>query len=154
MFFWFVGTAAASVWFIFGDPQFNYRYVIAGAVAPDIIEVWFGKAGPLHSVVTSVVLLTIVMLTTIGARPRRKQWLAGVIGVFLHLVYDGAFLDTRMFWWPLGGFNRISASLPSVSRGWWNVPLEIVGVLLWIWVRRRVNKAKVDVDHGTLPPDP
>jgi len=139
MLFWFVGTAAASVWFIFGDPQFNYRYVIIGAVLPDIIEVWFGKAGPFHSVVTSVILLTVVMMASIGARSRRKRWLAGVIGVFMHLVFDGAFLDTKMFWWPISGISFSGESLPSVSRGWWNVPLEITGVLLWLWTRRLIE---------------
>lgn len=143
MFFWFIGTAVASVWFIFGDPQFNYRYVIVGAVLPDVVELWFGKAGPLHSVVTSVVLLTVVMMATIGARPRRKRWLAGVIGVFMHLVFDGAFLNTRMFWWPLSGVGFSGASLPLVSRGWWNLPLEIVGLLLWLWIRRQCGRVTV-----------
>jgi hypothetical protein len=133
MFFWFVGTAIASVWFIFRDPQFNYRYLIVGAVLPDTVELWFGKAGPLHSIVTSVVLLSVVMVATIGARPRRKRWLAGVIGVFMHLVFDGAFLNTKIFWWPLSGLSFSGAPVPSVSRGWWNAPMEIAGVAMILW---------------------
>lgn len=143
MFFWFIGTTVASIWFIFRDPQFNYRYLIVGAVLPDVVELWFGQAGPLHSVVTSVMLLTVVMVATIGARPRRKRWLAAVIGVFMHLVFDGAFLNTKMFWWPLSGLDFSGASLPSVSRGWWNLPLEIVGVLLWIWIQRQRTRVTV-----------
>lgn len=143
MFFWFIGTAVASIWFIFRDPQFDYRYLIVGAVLPDVVELWFGKAGPLHSVVTSVVLLAVVMLATIGARPRRKRWLAGVIGVFMHLVFDGAFLNTRVFWWPLSGLDFSDATLPSVSRGWWNLPLELVGVLLWMWIQRQRMRVTV-----------
>lgn len=143
MFFWFIGTAVASIWFIFRDPQFDYRYLIVGAVLPDVVELWFGKAGPLHSVVTSVVLLAVVMLATIGARPRRKRWLAGVIGVFMHLVFDGAFLNTRVFWWPFSGLDFSDATLPSVSRGWWNLPLELVGVLLWMWIQRQRMRVTV-----------
>lgn len=143
MFFWFIGTAVASTWFIFRDPQFDYRYLIVGAVLPDVVELWFGKAGPLHSVVTSVVLLAVVMLATIGARPRRKRWLAGVIGVFMHLVFDGAFLNTKVFWWPLSGLDFSDATLPSVSRGWWNLPLELVGVLLWMWIQRQRMRVTV-----------
>lgn len=133
MFFWFVGTVIGSVWFIFRDPEFSYRYVIVGAVLPDAVELWFGQAGPLHSVVTSVVLLSVVMFATIGARPRRKRWLAFVIGLFMHLIFDGAFLNTKMFWWPLSGLSFSGASVPSVSRGWWNVPMEIAGVAMILW---------------------
>ncbi len=133
MFFWFIGTAIASVWFIFRDPEFSYWYVIFGAVLPDVVELWFGQAGPLHSVVTSVVLLSVVMLATIGARPRRKRGLAFVIGVFMHLVFDGAFLNTKMFWWPLSGLSFSGVSVPSASRGWWNIPMEIVGVSVILW---------------------
>lgn len=150
MFFWFVGTAIASVWFIFRDPEFNYRFLVAGAVLPDVVEIWFGKAGPLHSVVTSVVLLAIVMIASIGARPRRKRWLALVIGLFMHLVFDGAFLNTRMFWWPLSGFGLSGESLPSVSRGWWIVPMEIVGLLLCVWTRRRVRVTVSQPISGVL----
>jgi hypothetical protein len=139
MFFWFAGTAVASVWFIFRDPLFNYRYLIIGAVLPDVVDIWLGHVGPLHSVVTSVMLLIIAMMASIGSRPRRKRLLAGVIGTFMHLVFDGAFLNTKMFWWPLSGLGFSDASLPSVSRGWWNVLFEIVGVLLCIWTWRRVR---------------
>lgn len=150
MFFWFAGTAVASVWFIFRDPQFNYRYLIIGAVLPDVVDGWLGHVGPLHSVVTSVLLLIVAMLASIGSRPRRKRLLAGVIGVFMHLVFDGAFLNTRVFWWPIGGLGLSNVSLPSVSRGWWNVVLEIVGVLLCIWTRRRVRATVSQPISGVL----
>lgn len=155
MFFWFVGTTVAAIWIIFRDPHFAYRSLIVGATLPDIVEVWFRKAGPLHSVVTSVVLLAVVMLATIGRRPQRKTLLAGVIGIFMHLVFDGAFLNTKMFWWPLSGLGFSGASLPSMSRGWWNVPMEIVGVSLILWWMRkfelnRFDKFRVFILHGTL----
>lgn len=142
MLFWFIGTAVASIWLIFRDPKFDYRSLIVGAVLPDVAELWVGKAGPLHSVVTSVMLLAIVMVASIGARPRRKRLLAGVIGVFMHLVFDGAFLNTKIFWWPLSGPSFGNELLPSVGRGWWNLPLEILGVLLWVWARRQINATK------------
>ena len=150
MFFWFAGTAVASVWFIFRDPLFNYRYLIIGAIFPDVVDVWLGHVGPLHSVVTSAVLLIIAMLASVGSRTRRKRLLAGVIGTFMHLVFDGAFLNTKMFWWPLSGLGFSDASLPSVGRGWWNVLFEIVGVLLCIWTWRRVRVTVSQPISGVL----
>ena len=137
MFFWFIGTALASSWIVFGDPKFSYRPLVIGALAPDIVEIWFGDAGPMHSVVTSIALLALVMLTTLGRRPRRKFLLAGVIGLLMHLVYDGAFLNTRMFWWPLSGVRLSGAKIPSMERGLINLPLEVIGVLLILWWSRQ-----------------
>jgi hypothetical protein len=78
-------------------------------------------------------------LATIGRRVLRKKVLAVIIGLFLHLVFDGAFTNTSMFWWPLGGFATYEQALPSIDRGWINVGLELVGVVLIIWVRSQIG---------------
>lgn len=140
MLLWFVGTSIAAVWFVFRDPQFNFRLVVVGALIPDIIDGIGGGAGPLHSVVTVIGLLAVVMLITTGRRPVRKPLLAVIIGLFMHLVFDGAFANTSMFWWPLGGFATYEQALPSVDRGWINIGLELVGVGLIIWVRSQIGK--------------
>ena len=139
MLLWFVGTSVAAVWFVFRDPQFNFRLVVVGALIPDIIDGIGGGAGPLHSVVTVIALLAVVMLITTGRRPVRKPLLAVIIGLFLHLVFDGAFTNTSMFWWPLGGFATYEQALPSIDRGWINVGLELVGVGLILWVRSQIG---------------
>ena len=140
MLLWFVGTSVAAVWFVFRDPQFNFRLVVVGALIPDIIDGIGGGAGPLHSVVTVIALLAVVMLITTGRRPVRKPLLAVVIGLFMHLVFDGAFANTSMFWWPLGGFATYEQALPSVDRGWINIGLELVGVGLIFWVRSQIGQ--------------
>lgn len=150
MLFWFAGTAVASVWFIFRDTRFSYRYLVVGALLPDVVDVWFGHAGPFHSFSTSVALLVVAMLVSIGSRPRRKLLLAGVIGVFLHLVFDGAFLDTKMFWWPFGGLGFSKEPIPSVDRGWWNLLFEIAGILLCMWTWRRVRVTVSQPISGVL----
>jgi hypothetical protein len=66
--------------------------------------------------------------------------------MFLHLVFDGAFTNTRMFWWPLSGLQFGDYALPVFDRGLINIPLEIVGVLLIIWTRRQLNN-----DHTSKP---
>jgi hypothetical protein len=139
MLLWFVGTSVAAVWFVFRDPQFNFRLVVVGALIPDVIDGIGGGAGPLHSVVTVIALLAVVMLITTGRRPVRKPLLAVIIGLFMHLVFDGAFANTSMFWWPLGGFETYEQALPSIGRGWINVGLELVGVGFILWVRSQIG---------------
>ncbi len=150
MLFWFAGTAAASVRFIFLDPWFSYRYLIVGALLPDVVDVWLGHAGPFHSFVTSVAFLIIAMLVSMGSRPRRKRFLAGVIGMFMHLVFDGAFLDTTMFWWPFSGLDFGTDPIPSVDRGWWNLLFEVAGILLCAWTWRRVRVTVSQPISGVL----
>jgi len=139
MFFWFIGTAVATIWFVFHDKKFAYRLVVAGALAPDVIEVFLGHAGPLHSVVTMVAIMAAVMLITYGRKKSRSNMLAFVIGMFLHLVFDGAFTNTKMFWWPISGLQFGDYALPVFDRGLINIPLEIVGVLLILWTRNQMK---------------
>jgi hypothetical protein len=90
----------------------------------------------LHSVVTSVVLLTVLMIATSGRKPIRKMLLGLPIGMILHLVFDGAWSDTEVFWWPLFGWSFDDSPLPILERGWWAVPMEAIGVALCVWLWR------------------
>ena len=141
MLLWFVGTSVATVWIVFRDPSFRFRLVVLGALIPDVVD---GLTGwrIAHSVVSVVAAMAIVMLATYGRRPVRKTWLAVVIGLFLHLVFDFAFASNELFWWPLGGFDFAEAALPVVERSWWTVPLEAIGAVLAVWTSRQVAFAK------------
>ena len=135
---WFVGTASLSVWLIFGDPRFDHRLLALGAVLPDLVDAPFGQARFAHSVVVAFALLTAVMLVTVGRGRRdvRRRVLAVPIGVLLHLVWDGSFASTDVFWWPFtGSWGDVEAG--SVARGWWNVPLELGGLAMVAWLGRR-----------------
>jgi len=137
MLFWFIGTSIATVWSVFRDSRFAYRWVIVGALVP------------MFSVVVVVALLAVVMLATIGAKSpgthsarkkaARKNWLALTIGVFLHLVFDGAFLNTRMFWWPIGGLSFNGYVIPFIERGFLNIPFEIIGIGLILWTQKQIK---------------
>ena len=132
---WFVGTAVVTIWFVFRDPRFDYRLLVVGSVAPPAVDVWFGGARVLHSITFSVGLLAVVMIATIGRRALRRTLLGLPLGTLLHLVYTGAWADTSVFWWPFsGGFD--DARLPITARGWWNVPLELAGVAIVVWIVR------------------
>ncbi|MEO6653305.1 MAG: hypothetical protein ABIP17_11680 [Ilumatobacteraceae bacterium] len=142
MLFWFVGTAIVAVWFVFRDPAFDYRLLIVGSVLPAIVDAFFGGARALHSLTFSVVLLAVVMLATHGRRPIRRTLLGLPIGTLLHLVFTGAWTNTRVFWWPFGGFSFGGAPHPVVERGWWNVPFELAGLGLCWWVFRHAGLAE------------
>lgn len=139
MFFWFVGTAIAAVWWVFRDPAFDYRLLIVGSVLP-LAEIPFG-ARVLHSITVAVVLLAVLMLATPARSAIRKTLLGLPIGLLLHLVFTGAWRDPRVFWWPFGGLSFDDAAHPVWARGWWNVPFELIGVGLCVWVHRQADLA-------------
>lgn len=142
MFFWFIGTAVLSVWFVFRDPAFDHRTLVIGALLPDVVDGIWGGARALHSVSASVATLVIVMLATIGRRPIRKRLLSIPIGMFLHLIYDGAFNNTQVFWWPFTGLSFAGDRLPVVDRGMLNVAFEIAGLLMCVfaWKKFRLGE--------------
>ena len=144
MFFWFIGTAVVTVWFVFRDPAFDYRLLIVGSVLPGIVDAAFGGARVMHSLTFSVVLLAVLMLATSGRRPIRKMLLGLPVGTLLHLVYTGAWTDTNVFWWPFFGLSFDDAPHPIAERGWWNVPLELIGLALCWWVYRTAGLGSRD----------
>lgn len=139
MFFWFFGTAVVSVGFVFRDPGFDYRLLIVGSVLPiadGLPGLLSGGARPLHSLTVSVLLLAVLMMATRRGGPTRKLLLGLPIGMFLHLVFDGAWTDTETFWWPFTGVGFDDEPLPMFQRGGFSILLEIVGVLLCGWLVR------------------
>ena len=121
---------------MFRDPKFDYRLLAIAALTPDLVDGLlqaFGLAhGAMHSVVTSIAVLFAIMIATAGRRPSRQRLLAIPIGLFMHLIFDGAFSATKTFWWPLTGIALGDKSLPSVERGILNLPLELLGFVACI----------------------
>ena len=141
MFFWFLGGSLLIAWTVFRDPGFDYRLVMVGSVLPDVVDAAFGGARVAHAVVPSIVLLVVVMLATIGHRRLRRHLLALPIGTFIHLVLDGVFTNTKVFWWPFTGGHFAGTRLPSVSRGRWDVALEFIGLVILAWAWRHFGLA-------------
>ncbi len=135
MFFWFVGTAFVTVWFVFRDDRFDYRVLALGAVAPDVVDAPTGGSWVMHSVTASIALLVVVMAIARRGSVRRRRWLALPIGSLLHLVFDAAFDNTGVFWWPFAGLSFGDEPIPSLDRMAVNVPLEIAGLVMlwWVW---------------------
>lgn len=135
MLFWFIGTAFLTVWFVFRDDRFDYRVLALGAVMPDVVDGVTGGSWVMHSVTASIALLAMVMAVARRGSLRRRRWLALPIGSLLHLVFDGAFDNTKNFWWPFTGLSFGDQGIPSVGRMTVNIVLEAAGtaMLWWIW---------------------
>ena len=139
MLFWFLGSVVLAVWFVFRDPAFDYRLLLVGAMLPAAVDAPFGGARVLHSITFSIALLTVLMLATPGRKPIRKMLLGLPVGTLLHLVFTGAWRHARVFWWPFFGFGFDDAPHPVAERGWWNLPLELIGLGLCWWIVRRAE---------------
>lgn len=156
MFLWFLGTAVLTVHFVFTDPRFDYRLLLVGAILPDLIDVPFGQARWAHSLTIAVAVLTLVMLVTAGRKPIRRLLLGLPIGMLLHLVWDGAFAATKVFWWPFAG-SWGDNQVPSLERGWLNLLMELAGAAMLWWVWRTFGLATAArrrrfLHDGTLTP--
>ena len=157
MFLWFIGTAVVTVWFVFRDPRFDYRLLAVGAVLPDAIDLPDGHARWAHSLTVAVGTLVLVMLVTVGRKPIRRLLLALPIGMLLHLVWDGAFASTSVFWWPFSG-SWGNVRVPSLQRGWLNAAFEVAGALLLAWMWRGwelsdPQRRSALIHHGQLVPE-
>jgi LexA-binding, inner membrane-associated putative hydrolase len=130
---WFAGMSVLIVWHVFRDPAFDYPLVMAGAIVPDVV----GR--PAHSLVCSAAVLVAVMAATRGRRLLRRRLLAVPIGMFLHLVLDGMWARTGVFWWPLpvGSSSWRWRGLPSLDRPVGLVVAEeVAGAVALLWYMR------------------
>lgn len=141
MLLWFVGGSVLIVWLVFRSPAIDYRLVVLGALLP-LAELPFGSARLLHSLAGAALALAIVMVLTPRRRLTQRRLVAVPIGMLLHLVLDGAWADTRAFWWPFAGLGWSDARLPELARGGLDVVLELVGAaaLWWCWRRFRLGE--------------
>jgi hypothetical protein len=135
---WFAGCSLVAVWQVFHDPAIDYRLVVAGALLPDALDAVLGGPRLLHTLLASVVLLVAVMLGTRGRRGLRRRLLALPIGTFLHLVLDGMWARTVVFWWPAFGLSFGDGGLPSLDRPAAVLVLqEMAGLVALVWWWRR-----------------
>lgn len=142
MFLWFAGVSAVLVWAVFRDPAIDYRLVVAGSLLPDAVDVAVGRPAVVHTMLFSATLLVGVMLLTRRRRLARRRALAVPIGTFAHLLLDGVWARTELFWWPVFGAGFDAAEVPSLARP---VPvlvlLEAAGLTACVWWWRRFRLA-------------
>jgi hypothetical protein len=143
MLLWFVGPSILLVWSVFRSPAADYRVVALGAVLP-LVELPFGEPRLFHSLTGAALVLAAVMIGARGQRLVQRRLLGLPIGMLMHLVLDGAWTDTRGFWWPFLGTSWSTSELPELGRGGFNVVLELAGAAACWWGWRRFRLVEPD----------
>ena len=137
MILWFAGLSWLLVWRVFRSPTIDYRLVMIGSVVP-VVDIVVGRPTPLHTLTGAAAAFGAVVLVTRNQRLASRRWVGIPIGMFFHLVLDGSWTSTKLFWWPftsgvLGNLDIPELEWPFVVA----VAAELVGalVILGLWVR-------------------
>ena len=150
MFVWFAAVSITVVALVFGSPDLDYRLVMLGSVLP-LVEGAFGGRWLLHSVAFNAVLLFAVMAVAHGRRPTQRRWLALPIGTFCHLVLDGTWADTGVFWWPFAGLDALGTGAVSEFERLPGVLfLEGAGLVVGCWAWHRFSLSDRSVRQTLL----
>ena len=144
-----MGVAAALTYVTLGRRRIDYRFILLGAILPDLVDgllgivVFDGSSGRwiAHSLLG---FLVVTVAIVVGARGTRRLALFGVaVGWLLHLVGDGMWQAPRTFFWPT--FGTAFATSPAEPYSWalvtdpvahaWTWVGELVGlaILWWFW---------------------
>lgn len=167
MLFFHLGGVLWLFRWVFGDPRVDVRFLLAGALVPDLIDLPFGSlfmgTGEVwaHSLVVPSLFMALVLLRTRRGR-RRRAWMALGVGWLLHLLLDGMWVDQEVFLWPLFG-DIPKGPLPFWPAAWeralndpWRWMKEAIGLayLAWLWVALDLgDKSRRDAvkESGRLP---
>jgi hypothetical protein len=132
---WFVVASILLVAIVFRSGGVDYRTVAIGAVLP-LFEGLLGGPKVLHSVTGAAVVLGVAMLATRSRRLLRRRVLGIPIGMMCHLVLDGSFTRTDVFWWPFTGLGFADGQIPELEHLAVSLVLEAVGIALGVWAWR------------------
>ena len=155
MYLWHLGVGAAIVYVTLGRRRIDYRFVLIGAVLPDVIDTplsavlgWQAGRGIAHALLGPAALMALVVLVFRGER--RLAWFGLPVGWLTHLVADGMWSSPRTFFWPAFGsrFDTSPAEPYSVAlvahplAHWTTWAGELVGlaILAWFWVAFRLGE--------------
>lgn len=129
MLFWHVGGAVFLFRLLFRDPGVDLRFLAAGALLPDAVDLiagllrdpepFLGGRFYGHSLFFAAAVLAAGMLATDRGSARRRRAVAAAVGIMFHLLLDAMWLWPEVLLWPLpdGGW-------PAGSPGDWSLPAD------------------------------
>lgn len=152
---WHLAAITFLFRWIFRDPKVDMRFLAAGVVLPDLIDLTTASAlGTVtaelwaHSLMAPSLLGVAVLFITRRGR-KRRAWMALVVAWMLHLLIDQMWLDASIFFWPAFGWDVAGETgLAFWAQAWtragedpWRWALEAVGIgyLVWLCVSFRLG---------------
>jgi hypothetical protein len=136
VFVWFAAVSVLVVLLVFNSPTVDHRLVALGAVLP-VAEAALGGPFLLHTLVGSVGLFVLVVVVARGRRLLARRLVGLPIGTFLHLVLDGTWARSDLFWWPFLGGRLGEGQTPEVEHLGVSLLLEAIGVGMAVWIVQR-----------------
>jgi membrane-bound metal-dependent hydrolase YbcI (DUF457 family) len=147
MLLWHAGLAAALTYVSLGRRRIDYRFVLGGAIAPDLMDwalrplVRDNSSGRYfaHSLAAVIVVALLVVMLTSGERRLAVFGLA--VGWLLHLVGDGMWNSPQTFLWPAFGTSFSTDPVEPYSWDLLTSPLshlttwaaELAGAVILAW---------------------
>ncbi len=172
MVFWHLGATLWLFRWIFRDPKVDVRFLLFGAVLPDLVDLGIGtvlladrySSGELwsHTLLLPSIYMAVVLLSTRRGR-RRRAFMALGVGWLFHLLLDGMWTDPQVFFWPFFGWEMPVGEAPFWPLAWdraWSDPWRWalggvgLGYLIWIWFASGLNRKPARqtlVRTGRLP---
>jgi membrane-bound metal-dependent hydrolase YbcI (DUF457 family) len=158
MIFWHIGGTIAIFRYVFRDPKVDLRFLALGAILPDLIDkplgtmllpALFNDSSQVigHTLLFSLVLMSVVLLTTRRGRVRRR-WMALAVGSLLHLLLDAMWTVQETFLWPAFGWDfppgtpeYWSGLLERLFSDPWRIIQEAIGLgyLIYLYRKARLN---------------
>jgi hypothetical protein len=168
---WHLGLATVIVYVTLGRRRIDYRYILIGAILPDIVDgmlglfVFDGPSGRwiAHSLIANVVV-TVAIILFFRGETRLAVFGLGV-GWLTHLVGDAMWDAPQTFFWPLAGTGFADSPAEPYSWSLFTAPFDHVwtwlgelaglGVLAWFWVGFELGdqqRRKLFLKDGYLRP--
>ena len=129
---------------MFRDPEADLRWLMAGAVAPDLLDmpigtlIWAGTFSSAeifaHSLTVTMTVGVLGLLFSDRRSLIRSNLMAMMAGWLIHLLADGIWLEPRVLWWPFAGW-----SFPAEAVPFWPEALARAGSDLWRWLAEGIG---------------
>jgi inner membrane protein len=158
MLLWRLGATLWLFRWIFRDPKVDVRFLLVGAILPDLVDLTVGtvlfasrfSTGELwsHTLLAPSICMSLVLLLTRRGR-RRRAYIALGVGWLFHLLVDGLWTHPELFLWPFFGWEMPAGESPFWPLAWdraladpWRWVLEIVGLayLARLWFALGLNR--------------